>query len=98
METKKQHQLEKQLKIASTAIDLIKISQRTQHTLIKEALKKMLRSISMMAGIEMKDTIRGQVKVANEELMEKAKQIKENRERRDKEDDTRKTQGTIEDE
>ena len=92
------HQMERQLKHTSAAIDLIKISQRTQHTSIKEALKKMLRSISMLAGIEMKDTIKDRTKIVNKELMEKAKEIRENRERRDQEDDTGKTQRTTEDE
>ena len=46
------HKLKKQLKQASTAIDLIKISQRSQHTSIKEALRKMLKCISMMTETE----------------------------------------------
>lgn len=39
----------KQLKLTSSAIDLIKMSQRSQHTSIKEALRKMLKCISMLA-------------------------------------------------
>ena len=78
------HQVKKQLKAASNAIDLIKISQRSQHTSIKEALRKMLRSISMLAevGIEV-----------NEDFMEKAREIRKNREEKEKEakDDTNKT-------
>lgn len=49
MKIESKHQLEKQLKIASAAIDLIKMSQRTQHTSIKEALRKILRCVSMIA-------------------------------------------------
>jgi hypothetical protein len=86
MNEQSRHQIEKQLKHTSAAIDLIKISQRTQHTSIKEALRKMLRSISMLAGIEMEDTTKGRVKEVNKKLMEKAKEIRENRERREKED------------
>lgn len=85
MEIESRHQIERQLKITSAAIDLIKISQRTQHTSIKEALRKMLRSISMLAGIEMKDTTKDRTKIVNEDLMKKAKEIRENRERRETE-------------
>ena len=85
METKKHHQLNVQLKQASTAIDLIKISQRSQHTSIKEALKKILRSISMIAeamdGKVITTVNKNLVTKVSKELMEKAKQIRERREK-----------------
>jgi len=91
METKKHHQLNIQLKQASTAIDLIKISQRSQHTSIKEALRKMLRSISMIAeAMDGKIPIninKDLVTKTSKELMEKARQIRERR----KKNDTNKT-------
>ena len=86
MEEDLKHQIGKQLRHTNAAIDLIKISQRTQHTSIKEALRKMLRSISMLAEIEMKDTTKGRVKMVNENLMKKAKEIRENREKREEEE------------
>lgn len=80
------HQVRKQLKQTSAAIDLIKISQRTQHTSIKEALRKMLRSISIMAEIEIEEKdIGDRKKIVNEGLMKKAKKIRENREKREEE-------------
>ncbi|MCK4330865.1 hypothetical protein KAX02_13625 [candidate division WOR-3 bacterium] len=79
------HQIGKQLKYTSAAIDLIKISQRTQHTSIKEALRKMLRSVSMLAGVEIEDITKDRVRAVNKDLMKKAKEIRENRERRERE-------------
>ena len=55
MNEESKHQVKRQLKLTSAAIDLIKISQRTQHTSIKEALRKMLRSISMLAEIDIRE-------------------------------------------
>ena len=82
--------LKKQLKQISSAIDLIKISQRSQHTSIKEALRKMLRSISMLAEIDIREI---DVKISRDlkaktrkDLMKKAKEIKERREKAEKED------------
>lgn len=86
MKEKSRHDLRKQLKLTSAAIDLIKISQRTQHTSVKEALRKMLRSISMLAEIEIEEPTReDRKKVAKEELMKKAKEIRKNREKKEKE-------------
>ena len=86
MNEQSKHQVRKQLKLASGAIDLIKISQRTQHTSIKEALKKILRSISMIAEIELEQKdLKDRKKKVDEDLMKKAKEIKENREKREEE-------------
>ena len=52
---KLKEKLKKQLKMTSSAIDLIKMSQRSQHTSIKEAMKKMLRCISMLAEVEIEE-------------------------------------------
>ena len=87
-------QVRKQLKLASNAIDLIKISQRTQHTSIKEALRKILRSISLIAEIEINEIgTKDRKKEVNEDLMKKAQEIRKNREERKKEakDETDKT-------
>lgn len=76
-------EIKKQLKVASNAIDLIKISQRTQHTSIKEALKKSLRCISIIAdegdgdGITIK-------KITTAELLEATQEIKKAQKRGDK--------------
>ena len=68
------HQVRKQLKLANAAIDLIKISQRTQHTSIKEALRKILRGISMIAEIEIEEVETDDRKKAFRiDLMKKAK-------------------------
>ena len=78
MQGDSKHRLRKQLKLASGAIDLIKISQRTQHTSIKEALRKMLRSISMLAEIDINEIDPEKRKAAvRRDLMKKAKEIKE---------------------
>ena len=80
------HKLKKQLKQASTAIDLIKISQRSQHTSIKEALRKILRCISMMTEIE-DETDLGQ-KEANEDPIKINKEIKERTDKEIKNNET----------
>ena len=81
--------LKKQLKQVSLAIDLIKMSQRSQHTSIKEALRKMLRSISMLAEIDIKEIdvkINKDLKTKiRKDLMKKAKEIREKREKAEKE-------------
>ena len=61
--------LRKQLKMVSSAIDLIKMSQRAQHTSIKEALRKMVRAISIMAEIELEK------KKEDSPAMKRAKEI-----------------------
>ena len=89
------HQVRKQLKLANAAIDLIKISQRTQHTSIKEALRKILRGISMIAEIEIEEVETDDRKKAFRiDLMKKAKEIRDKREIRKEEDknDTNKTE------
>ena len=43
--------IRKQIKHASNAVDLVKMSQRSQHTSIKEAMKKMLRAMSMIVEL-----------------------------------------------
>ena len=81
------HQVRKQLKKASAAIDLIKISQRSQHTSIKEALRKILRSMSMIAEIEINEPSFEECKKEfNKDLMKKARKIKERMEKTEKED------------
>lgn len=81
--------LKKQLKQVSSAIDLIKMSQRSQHTSIKEVLRKMLRSISMLAEIDIREIdlkINKKLKeMAKKALMKKAKEIREKREKAEKE-------------
>jgi hypothetical protein len=57
--------IKNQLKATSRAIDLIKISQRTQHTSVKEALTKMLRCISMLAGTDEEDLLEKAQKIAD---------------------------------
>ena len=90
--------LKKQLKQVSLAIDLIKMSQRSQHTSIKEALRKMLRGISMLAEIDIKEIdvkINKDLKTKiRKDLMKKAKEIREKREKAEKEnkDATNKTE------
>ena len=87
------HQVRKQLKMASAAIDLIKISQRTQHTSTKEALRKLLRGISMIAEIELEEVRTDDRKKAlNIDLMKKARKIREKREIKEGKDDTNKTE------
>lgn len=72
--------LSKQLKTTRHAIDLIKISQRSQHTSIKEALTKILRCIEMMAGADEKDHEKA-------DLLEKTQKIAASR--KEKQDEPR---------
>lgn len=85
--------VEKHLKMASKAIDLIKMSQRTQHTTIKEALKKILRCVSMLAEVGGEEKIKVTVNkslLISDALLQKAKDIA-NKLKGDK-DETNKTQ------
>ena len=94
MNESSKHQVRKQLKLASASIDLIKISQRTQHTSIKETLRKILKGISLIAEVEIEEIeMNDRKKTINKGLMKKAKEIRERREKAEKEDkdDTDKT-------
>lgn len=93
MNESSKHQVRKQLKLASAAIDLIKISQRTQHTSIKEALRKLLRGISLIAEIELEEVGTDDRKIAlRGAFMKKAREIREKREIKEGKDDTNKTE------
>lgn len=85
------HQIGKQLKMASNAIDFIKISQRTQHTSIKEALKKILRCVSMIEE-QIHDLVRDDLKNMGSKRIEPlktAEKIPYNSEKEDSNDSSK---------
>lgn len=57
----------KQLESTRHAVDLIKTSQRSQHTSIREAMTKMLRCISMLAETEPENLLKSAQKIADAE-------------------------------